>query len=130
MRKEEGLGCLAEVDGDTAKAWPEMRRAHPDVRPALGRFGRPLQEVIELQRNSQRPSAPPTSADLSLELSAWMFFIGERTKTLAKARPRKRKWSLPAQPSKNSRGLNRIRAAYRVSDDPSLLLGPRRSSLK
>jgi len=77
-----------------------------------------------------RPRRPPTSATISLELSAWMFFLGERTTSLDEGRaPRKRNGHLPAKPWKNSATAFASRAAIpAVIDDPSLLPAPAQPS--
>jgi pyrimidine-nucleoside phosphorylase len=64
--------------------------------------------------------------DLSLELSAWMFYLGERTKTVDEGR------ALAVEMVRSGRALEKFRACIslqggnpRVIDEPSLLPGAR-----
>src|SRR5580692_2106540 len=86
MRKEEDAVALAEVMVDTAKRMGKKCVALiTDMGQPLGRFAGHSNEVIESVQILKGHGAADLR-DLSLELSAWMFYLGERTKTLDQGR--------------------------------------------
>jgi thymidine phosphorylase len=86
MRKEEDAVALAEVMVDTAKRMGKKCVALiTDMGQPLGRFAGHSNEVIESIQILKGQGAADLR-DLSLELSAWMFFIGERTKSVEEGR--------------------------------------------
>lgn len=122
MRKEEDSIALAEVMVETAKRMGKKCVALiTDMGQPLGRMAGHSNEVIESIHVLQG-QGPADLRDLSLELSAWMFFLGERTKTLDEGR------ALAAEMIRTGKALEKFRECIRlqggdpkVIDDPSLL---------
>src|SRR5882724_868360 len=122
MSKEEDAIALAEVMVDTAKRMGKKCVALiTDMGQPLGRFAGHSNEVIESVEILKGRGAADLS-DLSLELSAWMFFLGERTKTLDEGR------ALAAEMVASGKALEKFRDCIRlqggdprVIEDPSLL---------
>src|SRR6202035_4202499 len=86
MRKEEDAVALAEVMVDTAKRMGKKCVALiTDMGQPLGRTAGHSNEVIESIQILKGQGAADLR-DLSLELSAWMFFLGERSKTVDEGR--------------------------------------------
>src|SRR6516225_6147235 len=86
MRKEEDSIALAGVMVETAQRMGKKCVALiTDMGQPLGRMAGHSNEVIESIHVLQG-QGPADLLDLSLELSAWMFFLGERTKTLDEGR--------------------------------------------
>jgi pyrimidine-nucleoside phosphorylase len=86
MQKEDDAVRLAELMVETARRMGKKAVAIiTDMDQPLGRFAGHSHEVIEsIEVLRGRGSAD--LRDLSLELSAWMFFLGERTKTVDEGR--------------------------------------------
>src|SRR3977135_3176889 len=82
MRKEEDSTALAEVMADTAKRMGKKCVALiTDMGQPLGRMAGHSNEVMEsIEVLSGR--GPADLQELSIALSAWMFFLGERSKSL------------------------------------------------
>jgi pyrimidine-nucleoside phosphorylase len=82
MKKEEDAVELAEVMVETGKRMGKKAVALiTDMNQPLGRMAGHSNEVIEsIEVLSGR--GPADLRDLSIELSAWMFFLGERTKSV------------------------------------------------
>src|SRR5882757_7930056 len=126
MRKEEDSVALAEVMVDTAKRMGKKCVALiTDMGQPLGRFAGHSNEVIESIEILKGRGATDLR-ELSLELSAWMFFLGERAKTLDEGR------ALANEIVSSGRALDKFRECIRlqggnpsVIDDPSLLPAPR-----
>jgi pyrimidine-nucleoside phosphorylase len=79
MKKEEDAVMLAEVMVDTAKRMGKKAVALiTDMDQPLGRLAGHSHEVIE-SIEVLKGRGPKDLRDLSLELSAWMFFLAERT---------------------------------------------------
>jgi pyrimidine-nucleoside phosphorylase len=122
MREEEDSVALAEVMVDTAKRMGKKCVALiTDMGQPLGRFAGHSNEVIESIQILKGQGAADLR-DLSLELSAWMFFLGERTKTVAEGR------ALAQEMVASGKALEKFRDCIhlqggnpRVIDDPSLL---------
>src|SRR5260370_4236047 len=86
MQKEEDAVALADVMVDSAKRMGNKSVALiTDMGQRLGRFAGHSNEVIESIEILKGRGATDLR-ELSLELSAWMFFLGERTKTLDEGR--------------------------------------------
>jgi pyrimidine-nucleoside phosphorylase len=86
MQKEEDSVRLAEVMVDTAKRMGKKAVALiTDMDQPLGRFAGHSHEVIESIEVLKGKGAQDLR-DLSIELSAWMFFLGEKTKTVEEGR--------------------------------------------
>src|SRR5229473_2698061 len=125
MSKEEDAIALAEVMVDTAKRMGKKCVALiTDMGQPLGRFAGHSNEVIESVEILKGRGAADLR-ELSLELSAWMFFLGERTKTLDEGR------ALAAEMITSGKALEKFRDCIRlqggnprVIDEPSLLPAP------
>src|SRR5438876_8021200 len=86
MQKEEDSVMLAEVMVDTAKRMGKKAVALiTDMDQPLGKLAGHSHEVIE-SIEVLKGRGPKDLRDLSLELSAWMFFLGERTTSLDEGR--------------------------------------------
>jgi pyrimidine-nucleoside phosphorylase len=86
MKKEEDAAHLAELMVETGRRMGKKVAALiTDMNQPLGRFAGHSVEVIEcLEVLNGRGAAD--LRDLSLELSAWMFFLGERASSVAEGR--------------------------------------------
>src|SRR5271170_2491296 len=86
MQKEEDALRLAEVMVGTAQRMGKKAVALiTDMGQPLGRMAGHSNEVIE-SIDVLRGTGPEDLRDLSLELSAWMFHLGERTKSVEEGR--------------------------------------------
>jgi pyrimidine-nucleoside phosphorylase len=86
MRKEEDATQLAEVMVDVAKRMGKKAVALiTDMDQPLGKLAGHSHEVIE-SIEVLKGRGVKDLRDLSLELSAWMFFLGERTKSVDEGR--------------------------------------------
>src|SRR5882724_1320209 len=86
MKKEEDAVMLAEVMMDTAKRMGKKAVALiTDMDQPLGRMAGHSNEVIE-SIEVLKGRGPKDLRDLSLELSAWMFFLAERTASVEEGR--------------------------------------------
>ncbi len=86
MKKEEDSVRLAEVMVETGKRMGKKVVALiTDMDQPLGRLAGHSHEVMESVEVLKR-RGPEDLRDLSLELSAWMFFLGERTKSVEEGR--------------------------------------------
>jgi len=126
MRKEEDSGCPREVMVDTAKRMGKKCVALiTDMGQPLGRFAGHSNEVIESIEILKGRGATDLR-ELSLELSAWMFFLGERTKTLDEGRALANEMVTSGKALDKFRDCIRLQGAIpRVIDEPSLLPAPR-----
>ena len=86
MKREEDAVRLAEVMVDTGKRMGKKVVALiTDMDQPLGRFAGHSVEIIEcIEVLSAR--GPADLRDLSIELSAWMFFLSERSKSVDEGR--------------------------------------------
>jgi len=122
MRKEEDSVALAEVMVETAKRIGKKCVALiTDMGQPLGRTAGHSNEVIE-SIGVLRGQGPADLRDLSLELSAWMFFLGGHTKTVDQGR------ALAIEMIRKGKALEKFRECIRlqggnpkVIDDTSLL---------
>jgi pyrimidine-nucleoside phosphorylase len=86
MKKEEDAVMLAEVMVDTAKRMGKKAVALiTDMDQPLGRLAGHSHEVIE-SIEVLKGRGPKDLRDLSLELSAWMFFLVDRTGSVEEGR--------------------------------------------
>ena len=86
MQKEEDAVRLAELMVETARRMGKKAVALiTDMDQPLGRFAGHSHEVIESIEVLKGRGAADLR-DLSLQLSAWMFFLGERTKSVEEGR--------------------------------------------
>ena len=126
MRKEEDSIALAEVMVETAQRMGKKCVALiTDMGQPLGRTAGHSNEVIE-SMEVLRGAGAADLRDLSLELSAWMFYLGERTESVEAGR------ALAAEMVRSGKALEKFRECIRlqggdprVIDDTSLLPGAR-----
>jgi pyrimidine-nucleoside phosphorylase len=86
MKSEEDSVRLAEVMVETGERMgKKMVALITDMNQPLGRMAGHANEVIECI-DVLNGGGPADLRELSLELSAWMFYLGERTKSLDEAR--------------------------------------------
>src|SRR5579871_1924044 len=86
MQKEEDAVKLAEVMVETAKRMGKKAVALiTDMDQPLGKLAGHSNEVIE-SIEVLKGRGPKDLRDLSLELSAWMFYLGERTPSVEEGR--------------------------------------------
>ena len=86
MKKEEDAVLLAEVMVETGRRMEKSVVALiTDMDQPLGRMAGHSNEVIE-SIEVLNGRGPADLRELCIELSAWMFFLGERTKSLAEGR--------------------------------------------
>ena len=86
MKKEEDSVRLAEVMVETGKRMGKKVVALiTDMDQPLGRLAGHSHEVLE-SMEVLKGRGPEDLRDLSLELSAWMFFLGEKTKNVDEGR--------------------------------------------
>jgi pyrimidine-nucleoside phosphorylase len=122
MAKEEDAVHLAEVMVDTAlRTGKKAVALLTDMSQPLGRMAGHSNEVIEAI-DVLKGGGPDDLRELSLELSAWMFYLGERTKSVYEGR------RLSEQMIANGQALERFRQCVqlqggneRILDDTSLL---------
>lgn len=122
MAKEEDAVHLAEVMVDTARRTGKKAVALlTDMSQPLGRMAGHSNEVIEAI-DVLKSTGPEDLRELSLELSAWMFYLGDRTKSVKEGRV------LAEELIANGKALERFRQCIRLQggnerilDDTSLL---------
>jgi pyrimidine-nucleoside phosphorylase len=86
MQKEEDAVMLAEVMVDTAKRMGKKAVALiTDMDQPLGKLAGHSNEVIE-SIEVLKGRGPKDLRELSLDLSAWMFYLGERTPSVEEGR--------------------------------------------
>jgi pyrimidine-nucleoside phosphorylase len=86
MQREEDAVLLAELMVETGRRMGKKTIALiTDMDQPLGRFAGHSHEVIE-SIEVLRGGGAPDLRELSVDLSAWMFFLGERTKSLDEGR--------------------------------------------
>src|SRR5215468_2943887 len=86
MEREEDAMKLAEVMVDTARRMGKKAVALlTDMNQPLGRMAGHSNEVIEAV-DVLRGEGPEDLRELSIELSAWMFLLGERTRSVEEGR--------------------------------------------
>src|SRR5271168_1977766 len=86
MKREEDSILLAEVMVETGKRMGKrMVALITDMSQPLGRMAGHANEIIECIE-VLNDGGPTDLRDLSLELSAWMFFLGDRTKSVEEGR--------------------------------------------
>jgi len=122
MAKEEDAIRLAEIMVDTARRMGKKCVALlTDMDQPLGRMAGHANEVIE-SIDVLKGKGPADLRELSVELSAWMFFLGERTKSVDEGR------ALAEEMIASGKALERFRQCIRLQggdprivDDPSLM---------
>ena len=122
MKREEDSVRLAEVMVETGQRMGKKVVALiTDMDQPLGRMAGHSNEVIEcIDVLSGR--GPADLRELSLELSSWMFFLGERTKTLDEGRHLAEAMLSSGQAKEKFRQGIRLQGGdERIIDDPQLL---------
>jgi pyrimidine-nucleoside phosphorylase len=122
MAKEEDAVRLAEVMVDTARRTGKKAAALlTDMSQPLGRMAGHSNEVIEAI-DVLKGSGPEDLRELSLELSAWMFYLGERTKSVEEGRQLAEKMIANGKALERFRNCIRLQGGNeRIVDDTSLL---------
>jgi thymidine phosphorylase len=122
MQKEEDSVRLAELMAETAQRMGKRAVALiTDMDQPLGRFAGHSHEVIETLEVLKGRGAADLR-DLSVELSAWMFYLGERTKSVSEGRVHAQKLIATGQAlDKFRQGIALQGGDARVIDDYSVL---------
>lgn len=122
MKKEEDSVRLAEVMVETGKRMGKRVVALiTDMDQPLGRLAGHSHEVLESVEVLKGRGAEDLR-DLSLELSAWMFFLGERTKSVEEGRQLAEKMVATGQALEKFRQGIRLQGGdERVVDEPERL---------
>lgn len=122
MEREEDAVRLAEIMVDTARRMGKKAVALlTDMNQPLGRMAGHSNEVIEAI-DVLRGKGPEDLRELSIELSAWMFYLGERTRSVEEGK------RLAEEMVVSGKALDKLRQCIRlqggdarVIDDVSLL---------
>ena len=122
MKKEEDSVRLAEVMVETGKSMGKKVVALiTDMDQPLGRLAGHSHEVVE-SVEVLKGRGPDDLRDLSLELSAWMFFLGDRTKSVEEGRRLAETMVATGQAlEKVRRGIRLQGGDERVVDEPERL---------
>jgi pyrimidine-nucleoside phosphorylase len=122
MKQEEDAIRLAELMVETGQRMGKKVVALiTDMNQPLGRMAGHSNEVVECI-DVLSGGGPADLRELSIELSAWMFFLGERTKTLEEGRQLAEKMIVTGQAKeKFKQGIRLQGGDERVVDDPQLL---------
>lgn len=122
MQREEDAVNLAEVMIETGRRMGKKVVALiTDMDQPLGRAAGHANEVAECI-DVLNGGGPPDVRDLSLELSAWMFYLGERTKSLDEGRRLAQTMIADGQAREKFRQGVRLQGGdERVIDDPTRL---------
>src|SRR5215469_9193460 len=122
MKKEEDAARLAEVMVETGKQMGKKVVALiTDMDQPLGRMAGHSNEVTE-SVEVLRAGGPNDLRDLSLELSAWMFFLGEKSKNVEEGRQLAEKMVASGQAlEKFSQGIRLQGDDERIVDEPDRL---------
>jgi pyrimidine-nucleoside phosphorylase len=122
MSKEEDAVRLAEIMVDTARRMGKKCVALlTDMSQPLGRMAGHSHEVIE-SIDVLSGKGPADLRELSLELSAWMFYLGERTDTVEQGRQLAEEMIASGEALERFRNCIRLQGGdARVTEDTSLL---------
>jgi len=122
MKKEEDSVRLAEVMVETGKRMGKKVVALiTDMNQPLGRMAGHSHEVLE-SVEVLKGRGPEDLRDLSLELSAWMFFLGERTNSIDEGRRLAEEMVTTGQAlEKFKQGIRLQGGDERVVDEPKRL---------
>ena len=122
MKKEEDSVRLAEVMVETGKRMSKKVVALiTDMDQPLGRLAGHAHEVLE-SVEVLKGRGPEDLRDLSLELSAWMFFLGEKTKSVEEGRGLAERMVATGQALEKFRQGIRLQGGdERVVDEPERL---------
>ena len=122
MKEEEDSVRLAEVMVETGKRMGKQVVALiTDMDQPLGRLAGHAHEVLE-SVDVLKGRGPEDLRDLSLELSAWMFFLGEKAKNVEEGRQLAEKMVASGQAlEKFSQGIRLQGGDERIVDEPDRL---------
>src|SRR5271155_3703865 len=122
MKREEDAVRLAELMVETGQRMGKKVVALiTDMNQPLGRMAGHSNEIAECI-DVLSGGGPADLVELSIELSAWMFFLGERTKTLEEGRHLAEEMIATGQAKeKFKQGIRLQGGDERVVDDPRLL---------
>jgi len=122
MKREEDAVRLAELMVETGQRMGKKVVALiTDMSQPLGRMAGHSNEIAECI-DVLSGGGPADLVELSIELSAWMFFLGERTKTLEEGRHLAEEMIATGQAKeKFKQGIRLQGGDERVVDDPRLL---------
>src|SRR5690242_7570195 len=122
MKKEEDSVRLAEVMVETGKRMGKKVVALiTDMNQPLGRLAGHSHEVLE-SVDVLKGRGPEDLRDLSLELSAWMFFLGEKARSVEEGRRLAEKMVATGQAlEKFKQGIHLQGGEARVVDEPERL---------
>ena len=122
MKEEEDSVRLAEVMVETGKRMGKQVVALiTDMDQPLGRLAGHAHEVLE-SVEVLKGRGPEDLRDLSLELSAWMFFLGEKAKNVEQGRQLAEKMVASGQAlEKFSQGIRLQGGDERIVDEPDRL---------
>jgi pyrimidine-nucleoside phosphorylase len=128
MKSEEDAVRLAEIMVDTGKRMGKKVVALiSDMDQPLGRAAGHSTEIIECIE-VLRGTGPADLRDLSVELSAWMFYLGERTESLGEGRQLARSMIVGGKALERFRqGIELQGGDARVVDEPQRLPAARSS---
>ena len=122
MKREEDAVRLAELMVEAGQRMGKKVVALiTDMNQPLGRMAGHSNEIVECIQVLSG-GGPADLVELSIELSAWMFFLGERTKTLEEGRHLAEEMIATGQAKeKFKQGIRLQGGDERVVDDPRLL---------
>jgi pyrimidine-nucleoside phosphorylase len=122
MKKEEDSVRLAEVMVETGKRMGKKVVALiTDMEQPLGRMAGHSNEVIE-SIDVLNGGGPADLRELSIELSAWMFYLGEKTKSVEEGRGRAESMiAIGKAKEKFRQGIQLQGGDPRVIDEPQRL---------
>jgi pyrimidine-nucleoside phosphorylase len=122
MAKEEDAILLAEIMVDTTRRMGKKCVALlTDMDQPLGRMAGHASEVSE-SIDVLKSGGPADLRDLSIELSAWMFYLGERTQSVEEGKRLAEEMISSGKALDSFRECIRLQGGdARVVDDPSLL---------
>jgi pyrimidine-nucleoside phosphorylase len=126
MAAEQDATHLAEVMVETAQRMGKKAVALlTDMDQPLGRMAGHSNEVIEAI-DVLKGAGPGDLRDLSVELSAWMFYLGDRTKSVDDGRALAKEMIASGKALEKFRHCIRVQGGNeRIIDDYSLLPGAR-----
>ena len=122
MKREEDAVGLAEVMVDAGKSMgKKMVALITDMDQPLGRAAGHANEVVECIE-VLNGKGPADLRELSVELSAWMFYLGEKTKSVEEGRKLAERMISSGEAREKFRQCIRLQGGdERVIDEPDLL---------
>jgi pyrimidine-nucleoside phosphorylase len=122
MKREDNAVGLAEVMVDAGKSMgKKMVALITDMDQPLGRAAGHANEIIECIK-VLNGNGPADVRELSVELSAWMFYLGEKTKSVEEGRKLAGRMISSGEAREKFRQCIRLQGGNeRVIDEPDLL---------